>query len=312
MEINTKVKCIKCGFEDEGNFCSNCGDPLSESNYPVEQKYSKPSTEVSWLAKCPACKSGYLTQIKVKIFFGMMTANNIECSNCNALFTSHGKKYKFSKVQDESAVVWQNYGKQKLTDQEWKNIAYGGMSDAEQKAMDMEQWMTELKEGNLSINLPKHRDVAIITKKGEEVKLVLPDISLLEPRAVRVSTGTYGGPSFRVAKGVYFRVGGFRAQSESHEEIRTIDKGTLSLTNKRLVFSGSKRTSVVDLKKIVSIEPYSDGISIKRSNKQKIEYFIGKMDIIELTITIDDREYVEPFSGLMLKYFTEGLLKKME
>lgn len=62
----------------------------------------------------------------------------------------------------------------------------------------------------------------------------------------------------------------------------------------------------------MSIEPYRDGIAIKRSNKQKTEYFIGKMDSIELTINVDDREYIESFSGLILKYLIEGLVKQIK
>ena len=141
-------------------------------------------------------------------------------------------------------------------------------------------------------------------KKKEELQLALPNISLLEPRAVR--TGGYGGPSFRVAKGVYFRVGGFRA--ESHEELRNIDQGTLTLTNKRLVFSGTKRTINIDLRKIVSVEPYSDSIALRREGKEKTQYFTG-INQAELTITVGDRVYKEPFSGLILMYLIEGLTR---
>lgn len=91
-----------------------------------------------------------------------------------------------------------------------------------------------------------------------------PNISLWESRAVRKTSGGYGGPSFRVAKGVYFRVGGFQAKSESHDELKNIDLGELTLTNKRLVFSGAKRSVNIDIRKIISIEPYSDGIALRR------------------------------------------------
>jgi hypothetical protein len=39
-------------------------------------------------------------------------------------------------------------------------------------------------------------------------------------------------PNLRVAKGVSFRLGGASARSESHDEIRVIDQGSLILTNK--------------------------------------------------------------------------------
>jgi hypothetical protein len=43
---------------------------------------------------------------------------------------------------------------------------------------------------------------------------------LTEPRSVRTSRGAYAGPSFRIAKGVSFRFGGYCGTSESHEELR--------------------------------------------------------------------------------------------
>ena len=300
-----KVKCPKCGFENEGKFCSNCGAPLPQPQHSVGQKAPKVPTEASWLDKCPVCKSGKLSPFSKKKLFGLVTTQNIECSNCGAIFVQKRGKYKLIKVQDTTNTVWQEYGNQSLTEREWKNIAYGGMSDAKQKEVDMEYWMTQLKEGNISVCM--EGETPIILKKNEELQLVLPNVSLLEPRVVR--SGGYGGPSLRVAKGVYFRLGGFRA--ESHEELRSIDQGILTLTNKRLVFSGAKRTINIDLRKIVSIEPYSDGIALRREGKEKTQYFTG-IDQAKLTITVDDRVYEEPFSGLILMYLIEGLIKRTE
>jgi hypothetical protein len=61
----------------------------------------------------------------------------------------------------------------------------------------------------------------------------------------------------------------------------------------------------------VSVEPYSDGIALRREGKEKTQYFTG-IDQAELTITVDDRVYKEPFSGLILMYLIEDLTKRME
>ena len=303
-----KVKCKECGFEDEGRFCSNCGAPLPQDSSVARREVTGPPPDLSWLAKCPVYKSGELTQTTKKEMFGLAVSEHAECSHCGAVFDKDGARYKLAKVQDRSAQVWQDYGKRSLTKREWKTIAYGGMSDAKQEKVDIDFWMTELREGNIPIRY--EGKALIVLKKNEELQLALPGISLIEPRSVRHTYGGYGGPSFRVAKGVSFRVGGFGARSESHEELRTTDQGLLLLTNKRLVFCGTKRTVDADLRKIVSVDAFKDGIALSRSGKGKTEYFSG-VDRTELTITVDNRQYQPKVSGLMLKYLIEGLTRKL-
>lgn len=159
---------------------------------------------------------------------------------------------------------------------------------------------------DLNINVP----CPVILKKNEEPSIILQNISLHEPRAVRQTYGGYSGSSIRVAKGVSFRLGNVAAKSESHEELRNIDQGTLVLTNKRLIFLGSKRTTNIDLRKIVAIEAYKDGIESQRENKQKAEYFIGT-DNSNMTFTINGRSNTLPVTGVVLKAAIQGNISKL-
>ena len=108
----------------------------------------------------------------------------------------------------------------------------------------------------------------------EEVLAVFPDVNLMEPRAVRYSRGAYGGPTIRIAKGLSFRLGSAAGSSESVDEQRAIDLGTLVLTSKRLAFLGSVRTNSVDLCDLISLEHYTDGIAVHRERKQKTETYV--------------------------------------
>jgi hypothetical protein len=123
---------------------------------------------------------------------------------------------------------------------------------------------------------------------------------------VRVSRGSYGGPSFRVAKGVSFHVGSFGSTSRSRSEIQNIDTGILTITNQRFAFAGAMKTVRVDLQKIVGIDPFSDGIAIHRAGYQKTQYFTWKGNVAKLNIGVGRRQYQEPFSGLILQYLIEG------
>ena len=161
---------------------------------------------------------------------------------------------------------------------EWTRITHGGISDEEKQLMeqkasqdDLVSFVNKLNSG--TGNLSVIRNLPIILKKGEEAGVVLSGVNLLEPRAVRQTRGGYAGPTIRVAKGVSFRMGSVSARSESHEELRKIDQGTFVLTNKRMIFIGAKRTTNIDLRKIISITAYKEGIASQRENKQKTEYF---------------------------------------
>ena len=211
-----KIRCSKCNFEDEGNFCSNCGAVLQEKTITKEK--FKP----------------------------------------------------INQVED-----------------------------------DIEYWLTRLREGKSTISIGG--EAPVILKRDEVSYTVIMDIHLIEPRSIR--TGMYGGPSLRLTKFLGITLGGFCA--ESHEELEKIDKGVLVLTNKRVIFCGSKRSVNIDLRKIISIEPFKDAIAVKRVGRDKPQYFMG-IDKIMLVITVGDEKYERPLSGRMMKYQIEGVIKQLQ
>jgi hypothetical protein len=85
------------------------------------------------------------------------------------------------------------------------------------------------------------------------------------------------------------------------------------LTNQRLVFKGAKQTSDINLAKVVSVEPYKDGIAVQVGGHEKTQYFVG-IDPTKMTITatVNERAYPVPFTGLVLDCMIEGLFKKQE
>jgi len=304
-----KTRCPNCGFEDEGNFCSKCGAPLPAA---PNMANSVADLEGAWTEKCPVCRNGSLQEvIEKKLFGGMRTTQNFQCNSCHALFVLHANKYRLTKVDDKSLQVWREYGGKDLTKDEWKRITCGGMSDANQREADIQAMLTDIKEGKIESGKFICANSPIIVKANEEPLVVLPNIELWEPRSVTRTFGGYGGPSFRIAKGVSWRMGAFGAQSESHEELRTIDKGTLTVTNKRLVFTGTKRTTDISIARIITVDPYTDGIAVKTSGRAKVQYFVGlyPKDFVA-HITVNGREYNEPFSGLWLACIIEGIAKR--
>jgi hypothetical protein len=185
---------------------------------------------------CIICKAGEMIPMVHKGTFGFGIKNTLECNNCGAVFEKKGLKYKLSEVTDTNQPLWIKYGHQTLTEDEWTRIGAGGISDAEQQKINQEkieqekhqhivqkendanQFLTSLQNGEITIT--SSNTSPVILKKNESLSIVMHNITLQEPRAVRQTHAAYGGPTIRVAKGVSFRLGGASARSESHEEIR--------------------------------------------------------------------------------------------
>lgn len=109
-------------------------------------------------------------------------------------------------------------------------------------------------EGNIPFNL----------QKGEKLIWVFQGVNCYEQKTRRHYVGGSRGVSIRIAKGLYFRTGGFKAHPVETTETVHVDSGILGVTNKHLYFSGSVKSFRVAYPKIVSFEPYSDGIGIQR------------------------------------------------
>jgi hypothetical protein len=98
----------------------------------------------------------------------------------------------------------------------------------------------------------------------------------------------YSGPTTRIKiiKGVYYRAGSVNVQRVTHEELQKIDYGKVFLTNKRLIFLGNKKNTNIQLSKILSLNPYSDGVGIEKdSGKSPIIKVDDNADILTMTIS---------------------------
>lgn len=115
----------------------------------------------------------------------------------------------------------------------------------------------------------------VFLKEGELAFLSEPS-RLMETRAVRYGGGR--GMRVRVMKGV--SIGGFSGKSESHQEWRTLDSGSITLTNKRLIFNGSKENRVIALDAILSMDSMRDVVSISLENRAKEVSFAVQNSLI--------------------------------
>jgi len=119
----------------------------------------------------------------------------------------------------------------------------------------------------------------VMLKSGETAFYSAPS-ALYETRAVRHYQSGHAG--FRVAKSVY--LGGSRGRSISNQEWSKIDSGTLTITNKRLIFDGGSADRSVALPKILSADSSIDGVDVSVENRQKSMVFAAANPLILSTI----------------------------
>ena len=102
--------------------------------------------------------------------------------------------------------------------------------------------------------------------KSEDMIWVFHDAKYYKTKTEREFRGSSLGVSVRVASGVYLRPSQFRGRSHSREVTIHADTGMLGVTTKHLYFHGERERFRVRHDKIVSFEPFTDGLGIMRDN----------------------------------------------
>ena len=124
----------------------------------------------------------------------------------------------------------------------------------------------------------------VVLQKGETAFSSIP-ASLLEFRTVRYR-GRSTGVSVRVAKGVWLRQSGSRGTAE--KGLVAVARGTLVVTNRRLIFAGDNKSAAVPLSQISSFEAMKDGLRIGDSRKT-YNFLTSASHYHTVFVTIADR-----------------------
>jgi hypothetical protein len=116
--------------------------------------------------------------------------------------------------------------------------------------------------------LPTVASPNLMTKRGEIVHLET-SAALMKEVALREWRGGSQGVSFRIAKGVRYRVGATRGHVVTvGTQLQIADTGLLAITNQRVAFLGSRKTVDMPYSKLIGMQQYTDAISFSLSNRQ--------------------------------------------
>jgi hypothetical protein len=107
-------------------------------------------------------------------------------------------------------------------------------------------------------------DLPLNFQKSEQLVWIFQHSEYLEEKTSRQYIGGSRGISVRIMKGVYYHVSGFKGRTIDRTERVHVDTGLVAVTTKHLYFSGTKRSFRIPYTKVVSFEPFSNGLGIMR------------------------------------------------
>lgn len=107
-------------------------------------------------------------------------------------------------------------------------------------------------------------NLPFLLQKNENVIWIFQNVDFYEQRTRTVYQGKTQGVSVRIAKGLYYRTGSFKGNPVKIEEMKYISRGLVALTNKQIFFASSAKNFKVPYNKIVTIDPYEDGVGLQK------------------------------------------------
>lgn len=113
-----------------------------------------------------------------------------------------------------------------------------------------------------------------IMLKRDEVAHLTTSADMMKEVVIREYRGGSQGVSFRIMKGVSYRVGAHRGTMQViGSRLEVADRGQLVVTSQRAIFTGARRTQEVRLDKLIDMNVYADAIQFHVSNRQNPSLF---------------------------------------
>jgi len=90
--------------------------------------------------------------------------------------------------------------------------------------------------------------------------------------------GYSGGPSFRLARGVYWHASSYTSAPVRETYTAVDDIGRFVITNERVIFVGRRNSFSWPLSKILSIQRFADGVQVNPVNRRPVVFTTGSQD----------------------------------
>jgi len=124
--------------------------------------------------------------------------------------------------------------------------------------------LRDILDGNLPERMHVDGNLPFNLQKTEKIVWVFQGVNYYEEKTRTRYVGGSQGVSVRIAKGVYLRSAAFKGERVQTSETIHADTGLLGVTDKHIYFAGPSKSFRIAYNKIVSFEPFSDGIGVQR------------------------------------------------
>lgn len=232
------------------------------------------------LSKChPECKEKYeegQTQIEQLALSAIQSGSDLESLAQQAEEIS---QQSWAPLKESLVTAWEEAVRSFLDDdiisqeEEGRLARFANHFDLSQATLNVNGTYTllaqnaalrDVLEGKVPDRMAVSGQLPFNFQKSEQLVWVFPGVSYLERRTKRKYVGGHHGASIRVAKGVYYRVGAFRGEPVDTTEMVEVAIGILGITTKHLYFASDAKSFRIRYDKIVSFEPFDDGIGVQR------------------------------------------------
>ena len=122
-----------------------------------------------------------------------------------------------------------------------------------------------------------HSDLNLILKKDEIVHWACP--AVVRQHKTVTQRVSYSGlhSSVRIMKGLSYRAGSYRIQTQSKDVVAVVDSGAFYITNQRCGFQGNRKNFSVPINKIAYINLLPEGLLIAKEGRET-PFLIGLED----------------------------------
>jgi hypothetical protein len=124
--------------------------------------------------------------------------------------------------------------------------------------------LRQIMRGNIPDQSKAAATLPLNFQKGEQVAWIFQNTRYLEDRTRRTYEGRSAGVSVRIMKGVYYHTAAFHGHPVEHTDRVSVDTGLFVATNSNLYFAGSVKSLRIPYPKIVSFQPFTDGVGLMR------------------------------------------------